>query len=116
MAFSVVTAVPGMLSLGRDLRIANDQPIQLGTGWLEDDGGAYTIGWADGPFWFNQYWKDYVDGPRAGERVMLDSDQFSAEQAKMRAKYGYYDWKGELIEGTVPPRHHIEGMLVDEPA
>jgi hypothetical protein len=105
VAFNVVTALPGLLNMARDMRIESQQPISLGPAYLEDAGGTYTIGWADN-WTFNDYWKTYVSGPRAGERIPLTASEWAEEESKVKAKYGYFNVWGQFIHGEIPPTYY----------
>jgi hypothetical protein len=97
-----VLAIEQALVLTRNLRMSAQQIEYAGPGILEDAGGQYVVQVKEG-FFFDDYYKTYTTGPKAGTTTEIGFFEAIREGSKLREKYGYVDWKGDLVRGQVPP-------------
>ena len=88
--------------LFRDIAISMSG-IERGGGvvTLEDEHGKYILRPLD--TFFDFYNKTYISGKLAGETQKLGFFDSRRETIKLNEKYGYFDWKGEFVQGKFPP-------------
>jgi RHS repeat-associated protein len=103
------------LNFAREQRIAEQSPGRAGVAVLEDANGQYKLEIRRGII-FNDYYKTYISGPQEGTSVELGFFEFRREIKKRDEKYGYFDWKGDFVQGKVPPiivpaYHGYPGMI-----
>jgi RHS repeat-associated protein len=103
-AFTTLNGVVNGVSLGlmyRDFKISQ-QVAGYGVAVLEDSLGEYIVK-VDHGIIFNDYYKTYISGYLEGHTIELSWSEYRDEKKKRDEKYGYFDWKGDFIEGRVPP-------------
>lgn len=102
-AAGVALNVLGIAMMARDMKIEQSGYIgRVGQAILEDEHGEYTIQ-PTGGFLYGHGKKTYISGDRKGQTVDLGFWDMRREYQKRDEKYGYIDWKGDLIPGRVPP-------------
>lgn len=109
VAGATLNAAGGALFLLEAARMARDQRMaeqgyagRAGRAVLQDDGGEYVLDIRWGRI-FNDYYKSYISGPMAGTTKELGFFEMRREIKKVDKKYGYFDCRGDLVPGRVPP-------------
>ena len=80
---------------------------------LEDENGVFTLKVKDrGIFRSDYYYKSYQTGPRKGEKVKIDKEEFNVLRKEAEALWGTTDWKGDWVPGILRrelPVIHVSG-------
>jgi hypothetical protein len=88
-------------TMARDMTIEAQFAGYAGPAKLKDELGEYSLTRANTFFTF--YDKTYTSGALKGKTIELGFTSSRAETEKLEKKYGHFDWKGEFIEGQIPP-------------
>jgi hypothetical protein len=65
---------------------------------LEDSSGVFTFGW-DQRWWIKRYYKTYVSGAHAGERVEVVASEYQDYVLEAEALWGTVDRVGAFVPG-----------------
>ncbi|MEU3620144.1 hypothetical protein ABZ725_48890 [Streptomyces sp. NPDC006872] len=69
---------------------------------LEDTNGIFTLQETDrGIFRSNWYWKKYLTGTLAGQRVQITKVEFRELKEEAELLWGTTDWKGDFVPGLL---------------
>jgi hypothetical protein len=72
---------------------------------LEDEGGQFTLS-EERAHWFAHHyrWKNYISGPKTGEKVEVDESEFDFWKREGELLWGTTDFWGDFVPGLLRPR------------
>jgi RHS repeat-associated protein len=95
---SIPLVIMDALSFGREQRI-KEQGIEQSPAVFYDDRGGFRL--ESRGFFFDSYYKVYV-GASKGIEKEIEEDMFKMYEDIAEKRWGYIDWKGDIVQGEKP--------------